>query len=127
MKRLRILLASFAIVFCLAPAVPAMAATNVFKDACTADGAKTSSACQQNGSDPLTGKDGIITKATALIGYLAGICSIILIIVSAIMYVTSGGDSGKIKSARDTLIYAIVGLVIVGVSQGVVIFILNRL
>jgi hypothetical protein len=107
--------------------MPAMAATNPFNEACKAKGAGSSAACQQNGSDPLTGKDGIITKATALIGYLAGVSSIILIIVSAIMYVISNGDSSKIKSARDTLIYAVVGLVIVGVSQGLVLFILNRI
>jgi len=127
MKRLRLLFASLAIVLCLVPAMPAMAATNPFNEACKSKGAGSSAACQQNGSDPLTCKNGIITKATALIGYLAGVSSIILIIVSAIMYVISNGDSSKIKSARDTLIYAVVGLVIVGVSQGLVLFILNRI
>lgn len=127
MKRLRLLIASLAVLFCLMPALPVSAATNVFNDACSVKGAKDSSACQTNGQDPLTGKDGMLTKVTTLIGYFAGACSVLLIVVSAIMYVTSEGDSGKIQSAKMTLIYAVVGLAIVAVSQSVVIFVLRNI
>jgi hypothetical protein len=127
MKHLRVLFASFAVVLILLPAVPAFAATNVFSEACKAKGSRASAACQQTGADPLTGKNGIITKATALISYLAGVCSILLILVSAFLYVTADGDSSKIQSARTTLIYALVGLVVIGVAQGIIIFVLNNL
>lgn len=127
MKRLALLLVSLTIGLCVLSSASTLAATNVFKDACTAKGSSDSAACDQNGSDPLTGKNGLITKATALIGYLAGVCSIILILVSAVMYVTADGDSSKISSARTTLVYALVGLVVIGVSQGIIIFVLNNI
>lgn len=127
MKRLRLFIASLAILFCLMPALPATAATNVFNDACKAKGAGASAACQTNGSDPLTGANGTLTKVTKLIGYFAGVCSILLIVISAIMYVTSEGDSGKIQSAKMTLIYAVVGLIIVGVSQSLIVFVLRNI
>jgi hypothetical protein len=42
----------------------------------------------------------------------AGIISVIMIIVGGIKYSTSSGDQAKIKSAKDTVLYAVVGLVV---------------
>jgi len=130
MKRLKLLFASLAVAFCLAPALPAVtasAATNVFSGACSAKGAGDSSACQQNGKDPLTGENGLLVKIARLISFLTGVAAVILILVSALMYVMSDGDSGKVHSSRTTLVYAAVGLIIAGVAQGIVILVLNVL
>lgn len=45
--------------------------------------------------------------------YAAGIVAVIVIIVSAIFYVISQGDPSKIKRAKDGILYAVVGLVVV--------------
>jgi hypothetical protein len=128
MKRLRTVLAAAALAFCLlAPAAPAFAATDPFKGACEAKGSGTSSACQEDGSDPLTGQNGLLVRVTRIISFLAGVGSIILIIIAGLMYVMSDGDSSKIHSARNTLVYAVVGLIIVGVAQGIIILVLNVL
>lgn len=130
MKRLKLLFATLAVALCLAPALstaPAFAATNVFKGACEAKGSGDSSACQQNGKDPLTGANGLLVKVSRIISFLAGVAAVILILVSALMYVMSDGDAGKIHSAKSTLIYASVGLIIVGVAQGIVVLVLNVL
>ncbi|HEY5668310.1 MAG TPA: hypothetical protein VIR03_04050 [Candidatus Saccharimonadales bacterium] len=127
MKYLRTIVASLAVLFVLAPALPVAAQTNVFNDVCSAPGSNTSAACQTSHSDPLTGPSGIITKATQILGYITGVVSILLILVAAAMYVTSGGDSGKIQSAKSTLTYAIVGLVVVVLAQSIVVFVLRNL
>jgi Type IV secretion system pilin len=127
MKRLRLFIASLAVLFCLVPALPASAATNVFNDACQSKGAGASAACQTNGKDPISGSNGLLTKVTKLISYFAGASSVLLIVVAAIMYVTSEGDSGKIQSAKMTLIYAVIGLVIVAVSQSLIVFVLRNI
>ena len=45
-----------------------------------------------------------------------------MIMVGGFKYITSGGDSGKISSAKATIIYALVGLVIVAMAQFIVRF-----
>lgn len=57
---------------------------------------------------------------------VVGVVAVIMIIVAGFKYITSGGDSGSISSAKNTLIYAIVGLVVVALAQGIVRFVLSR-
>jgi hypothetical protein len=56
---------------------------------------------------------------------LIGVVAVIMIIVGGFRYITSGGDSGKVGSAKNTLIYAIIGLVIVALAQIIVHFVLS--
>lgn len=44
--------------------------------------------------------------------YIVSITAVIMVVVGGIKYTTSGGDSNKIQSAKNTITYAIVGLVI---------------
>jgi hypothetical protein len=127
MKRIKLILASLLFLLALMPTVPAFAATDLFHDACKSKGSDQSAACQQNGSNPLTGTNGTLTKVTKLIGFIAGAASVILMLVGGIMYVTSDGDPGKVQSAKNTIIYAAVGLVVIGVSGGIIILVLNML
>lgn len=48
-----------------------------------------------------------------LVFTLAGVACVIAIVVGGIKYVTSNGDSGDITSAKKTILYALVGLVVV--------------
>lgn len=131
MKRLKLFIAGVAIALSLAPtlaAVPALAApTNVFQETCKAKGSGDSAICQTNGSDPLTGDNGILVKVSRVISFLTGVAAVILILVSALMYVMSDGDSGKLQSSKSTLIYAVVGLIISGVAQGIVVLVVKAL
>jgi len=58
---------------------------------------------------------------------IVGIIAVIMIILAGFRYVTSGGDSGNISSAKNTLIYAIVGLAIAAFAQFIAKFVLNKL
>src|SRR5688572_22139831 len=44
--------------------------------------------------------------------FIIGAVAVIMIIVGGLRYVTSGGDASSTKAARDTILYAVVGLVI---------------
>lgn len=44
--------------------------------------------------------------------WLIGILSVIMIIFGGIKYTTSGGDSGKLTSAKNTIIYSVIGLLV---------------
>lgn len=64
---------------------------------------------------------------TKIVAFVAGAAAIILILVGSLQYITADGDSNKIKGARDTVIYALVGLVIIVLSAIIVEFALNKL
>lgn len=127
MKYFRRLIVAIALAFLVVPALPAQAATDPFQAACTTGGSSASPACGNTGADPLTGPNGTLTKVTRLIAYIAGIVAIIVIIVAGIMYAISGGDPGKASEAKNAIIYSLVGVVIVVVAQGIIIFVINRL
>lgn len=68
----------------------------------------------------------IITDIINIFSIIVGIVSVIMIIYGGFSYVTSGGDSGKVGNAKNTIIYAIIGLVIVALAQFIVQFVLDK-
>jgi hypothetical protein len=67
-----------------------------------------------------------IHQAVNILSLVVGAAAIIVIIVSGFKYITSGGDSGKVGNAKNTLIYALVGLAIAALAQVLVHFILSQ-
>lgn len=70
---------------------------------------------------------GIITQIINIFSIIVGLISVIMIIYGGFRYVTSGGDSGNISAAKNTIIYAIIGLVIVALAQFIVKFVLDQI
>lgn len=66
--------------------------------------------------------DGILNTAY----FAAGMVAVIVIIISSIFYVISQGDASKTKRAKDGILYAIVGLVIVMMAFVITNFIIGR-
>jgi len=60
------------------------------------------------------------------LGFLAAL-AILMIIISGIMYVTSGGDDSRVETAKKILTYAIIGLVVALLSYVIVIAISTML
>lgn len=74
----------------------------------------------------ILGSDGILTRVARYITFVTGAISVILVIVGGLRYVISGGDSNGIKTAKDTIIYALVGLVISIFAYAIAAFVLSR-
>lgn len=68
----------------------------------------------------------IITDVINIFSVVVGIVAVIMIIVGGFKYITSGGDSGNITGAKNTILYAVIGLVIVALAQFFVQFILDK-
>jgi hypothetical protein len=49
-----------------------------------------------------------------------------MIIYGGFRYITSGGDSNGVTAAKNTILYAIIGLIIVALAQIIVNFVLNK-
>jgi hypothetical protein len=67
----------------------------------------------------------IASTVINLFSLVVGVVSVVFIIYAGFRYVTSGGSSENVSGAKNTLIYAIVGLVIVAIAQLIVHYVLN--
>lgn len=125
----RLLLMITALVSILAPT---FVATSVF----AADTAAKDAICQGIGyaggsTDCSESKDGIsvqglVKKIIDILSLLVGIVAVIMIIIGGFKYIISSGDSANISSAKNTILYAIIGLVIVAFAQLIVKFVINK-
>jgi hypothetical protein len=61
-----------------------------------------------------------------IFSWIVGVVSVIMIIYGGFRYITSGGDSNSVTSAKNTILYAIIGLVIVALAQVIVNFVLDK-
>jgi len=68
----------------------------------------------------------IMTLIVNIISIIVGFISVVMIIWGGMKYVTSGGESGKITSAKNTIMYALIGLVVVALAQFIVRFVLKQ-
>lgn len=78
------------------------------------------------GNAPGPSVNKIVTVVVNLISIVAGVIAVIMIIVAGFNYITSSGDPTKISHAKDSLIYAMIGLVIVALAQFIVQYALAR-
>lgn len=68
----------------------------------------------------------LVKRSVQIFQVIVGIIALFMVISGGLNYITAGGDSAKLKTARERLIYAVIGLVIVGIAQTIVQFALNR-
>lgn len=61
-----------------------------------------------------------------LVLMVAGAVSVVTVIIGGILYALSTGDSAKTAKAKDTIIYAIIGLIIVSSAFAITNFIIRR-
>lgn len=82
--------------------------------------------CGQGTGQPdnlFNGDDSMFKKVTNVLLFLVGAISVIMLIVGGIRYVVSGGDQGAVTSAKNTILYAIVGIVVAILAYAVVNFV----
>lgn len=126
MKRIKYLLSSLLLGAVLLAPAGAMAATaNIENSLCSGANLTTD---ERNCADDTAGQtiNDIIATVINIFSFVVGVIAVIMIIIGGIKYITSGGDSNNISSAKTTIIYAIIGLVVVALAQIIVRFVLTR-
>jgi hypothetical protein len=127
MKKLLLLTSLYLTLLVSLVAMPLAAASPVFADAqgdiCNGIGATGGASCSGGGGPDLTT---VVAAAINILSIIVGIAAVVMIILGGFRYITSGGDSGKVAGAKDTIIYALVGIVIVAFAQFIVKFVLNK-
>ena len=110
---------------------PTAGAINVFESGCGGSGGAGGAGAGAAGNSSLCGaaaKDDaptLIKNVINILLYLVGIIAVIAIIIGGIRYVTSNGDSGATKSAKDTVLYAVIGLVVAILAFAIVNFVVT--
>lgn len=95
-------------------------AVNVFQ---TCDDGSTSAVCSSTKTDNLST---YIKTIVDVLLFVLGTVSVITIIVSGIRYTTSHGDAKAVQSAKDTLLYAVIGLIVAIMSYAIVNFVVEQ-
>lgn len=75
-----------------------------------------------NNDDDLIGNITIILNA--VIGILGIVC-VVVMIIGGVNYMTSSGDAGKVKKAKDTILYGLIGLVVCVLAFAIVNFVIS--
>ena len=85
--------------------------------------------CTDTGNTPteLDGQDGIFTTIVNILLFIIGAISVIMLIIGGIRYTISAGDSGNVTAAKNTILYAIIGLVVAFLAYAIVNWVLNAL
>jgi cytochrome bd-type quinol oxidase subunit 2 len=129
MKKITTLFASISLlVFGAVMFTPAVSYAGLFEEA--TNEACSGAALSNDGCTPGQGEEKVNDTLATVISVLSivlGVISVIMIIVGGIKFTTSQGDGASTSSARNTIIYAVVGLVVAVIAQGIVRFVLGRL
>lgn len=59
--------------------------------------------------------------------YIVGILAVVMIIIGGVKYTTSGGDQAAVTSAKNTILYGIIGLVIAILAYAIVNFVVGNI
>ena len=83
------------------------------------------SGCNQGGESITDKINKFLKRLINIISAIIGVVAVIMIIFGGFRYVTSGGNDSSVTSAKNTILYAIIGLIIVALAQLLVRFVLN--
>lgn len=95
------------------------------EDACAGVGAISGSkGCAQPTGTPSV--DSLLVTIINTLSLIVGFAAVVMIIIGGFRFILSGGDSNSTTSARNTILYAVVGLIVVALAQVIVHFVLNK-
>lgn len=106
---------------------PQVGAINVFKacpDASTLKPGETMpEVCKAKNDDQVST---LVTSIINILLFAIGTIAVIMIIVGGIRYTLSNGDASQIKSAKDTILYSVIGLVVSLLAFAIVSFVVGK-
>ncbi len=73
----------------------------------------------------LFGEVGVFRSITNVLLFLIGAISVIMLIIGGLRYVVSGGDSTAVQNAKNTILYAIVGIIVAILAYAAVDFVIS--
>lgn len=121
----KFILASLALVGVVATAaatVPAISPAKAVNPYGACDANSSSAICKGKGESL---SEGFVKPTINIILWVVGVAAVIVIIVAGLKYVTSSGNPSAVSSAKTTILYAVIGLVIAVTAYAIVNFVLK--
>ncbi|HSE29098.1 MAG TPA: pilin [Candidatus Saccharimonadales bacterium] len=106
-------------------AVPASAA--VIDPCLDPDLVNTELCAAASGDDSLFGANSIWNNILNALTFVVGAIAVLMIIIGSIRYAVSGGDQAQVTSAKNTIIYAVVALIVAVMANAIVNFVLTNI
>lgn len=131
-KRFMVCHAAFAVVFALSMAI----VLNVFGGASvfaacdmSNPSVSTGAECARGNGQPaqLVGDGGVFNRITSILLFIVGAVAVVMLIFGGIRYVVSGGDQANVTAAKNTILYAIVGIIVALLAYAAVKFVTTSL
>lgn len=121
----KFILASLALIGVVATAaatVPAISPAKAVNPYGACDANSSSAICKGKGESL---SEGFVKPTINIILWVVGVAAVIVIVVAGLKYVTSSGNPSAISSAKTTILYAVIGLVIAITAYAIVNFVLK--
>ncbi|HPF31103.1 MAG TPA: hypothetical protein PLO25_02220 [Candidatus Saccharibacteria bacterium] len=77
--------------------------------------------------EELFGDSGVFTTIINVMLYIIGAVSVLMLVYGGIRYTISGGDTNAVTAAKNTILYAVIGIVVALMSFAIVNFVVNRI
>lgn len=111
--------------------VPAIAASDAAKKAaCDSISGTYNASTGECVTGSVAGEQSInalIAKIISIFSWIVGVVAVIFVMYGGFRYITSGGDSSKVTGAKNTIVYALIGLVVAVLAQVIVQLVLNKI
>lgn len=114
MNKVKLLMAATIAIMGIGFAVPAFAACNTAAE-CINEGVKSTGT-----TGGKTSIGDIVKTVVNILLYIIGAAAVIMIVIGGIRYVVSQGDSNAISSAKNTILYAVIGLAVALMAYAIV-------
>ena len=89
-------------------ATPVLAATCDSASDCVTQGVNGAGGTGASSTDVPT----LVKNIVNILLFIIGAVSVVMVVMGGIKYAVSNGDSSQVKSAKDTILYAVIGLVV---------------
>lgn len=83
--------------------------------------------CIKDGEEINSGITGVFQTVTNILLFLVGAVAVIMLVIGGFRYVTSNGDQNAVNGAKNTILYAIIGIVVAFLAYAAVNFVVNAL
>ena len=120
MKKIKLLIISFAALLGVVMMAPTYVSADAVGDA--QQGVKDIGGDEGSNDVPLATR---IKTIVNILLFILGAVAVIMIIIGGLKYVLSNGDSSAMTSAKNTILYAVIGLVVAILAYAIVNFILG--
>ncbi len=77
----------------------------------------------QDQQEELFGANGIFKKVTDVLLFIIGAVAVIMLVIGGIRYTVSGGDQAAVTAAKNTILYAVVGIIVAILAYAIIGFV----